>query len=437
MIVRAKSEGVTPGFTIKDARGTTWFIKFDAPGEPGTSISAGAIAGRIFHAAGYNVPSDHVVDFTRSDLVLGEGVRLSLPDGSKKEMTTEDLDQTLAHVEHNGTQWRAIASRLLVGKPIGPFDYKGRRDDDPNDHINHENRRELRGLRVFAAWLVHFDAKQQNSLDMFVEEDGRHFVKHHLIDFASTLGAGASGSYPAYGWEFSLDLPAIAGRTLALGMHEDAWRHNQRPRDLPEVGYFESARFDPLEFKPLVANTAFANMTDRDGYWAAKIISAFRDEHLRAIVAEGHYKDPRAADYVARVLAERRDIIARHWFERVPPLDFFTFEPAGRGALRFHDLGVERGVLDAAAQYRARVTAVDADRKSGPRSDWAMVPSAAKAELLVVDLAAETYAAPLGSSVDSYPFLRVELETDRGHGFGQPVTVYVARTSGRVAEVGR
>ena len=67
-------------------------------------------------------------------------------------MVEADLDAILGRVEcGNDGRWRAISSRFLPGKPIGPFDYKGRRPDDPNDSIDHEDRRELRGLRLFAA----------------------------------------------------------------------------------------------------------------------------------------------------------------------------------------------------------------------------------------------------------------------------------------------
>ncbi|NIW47138.1 MAG: hypothetical protein GWN30_21030, partial [Gammaproteobacteria bacterium] len=60
---------------------------------------------------------------------------------------------------------------------------KGIRDDDLNDVIPHQHRRELRGLRVVAAWLNHFDTKANNTLDVYVE-DG--YVRHYLIDFGST-----------------------------------------------------------------------------------------------------------------------------------------------------------------------------------------------------------------------------------------------------------
>ena len=58
----------------------------------------------------------------------------------------------------------------------------------------HEDRRELRGYGVFAAWLNHVDAKAINSLDMLVTENGRSFVRHNLIDFGSALGSGGVGA---------------------------------------------------------------------------------------------------------------------------------------------------------------------------------------------------------------------------------------------------
>jgi hypothetical protein len=429
-IVSAKTEGVTPGFNIRDSRGDVYLIKFDPMGYEGTSTGAGAISARIFHLIGYNVPVDNVVYLRRDDLVLGDGVRLKLPDGSRREMTTADIDTILARVRPAADgRHRAIASRLLSGKPVGPFDFKGRRDDDPNDRVDHEDRRELRGLRMFAAWLAHFDTKQNNSLDMYVEQDGRHFVRHHLIDFASTLGAGANGAVQRYNFEYTVDAPAITGRTLALGFHEDDWRKVNRPAGLAEVGFFESVQFDPMEWKPLAPNSAFANLTDRDGYWAAKIISAFSDNHLEEIVARARYENPAAAEYVTRILAERRDKIARVWFDRVPPLDFFTFEGAG---VRFRDLGAERGIYPGTTpRYEVRAARVSEDRGASRWSNW--VPTDGTS----IDLSATVPAAASPEESGRYPFVAVQVRVDRGDGPGPPVTVYVAPASQRVIGVDR
>jgi hypothetical protein len=356
LVVGAKTEGITPGFTIRDRRDDRYLIKFDPPGHLGMTIGAGVISGRIFHAAGHNVPEDVVVRFRRDQVAVAECVEIDLPDGKSRTMTEHDLDMILERVAAapDGS-WRALASKLLSGTPSGPFDWRGTRQDDPNDRVDHEDRRELRGLRVFAAWLCHFDTKQGNTLDMYVKDTGRRFLRHYLIDFASTLGAGAQGVFPTACNEYSIDFAAIFGRALSLGFFQDDWRRLQQPEGLDEVGYFESEVFRPEAFKPLKPNAAFANLTDRDGYWAAKIISAFEDAHIEAIVAEGEYANPEASRWIARVLAERRDKIARYWFDRVPPLDFFVNEG---GVVHFHDLGAEplsdpRGGLERRAAARA------------------------------------------------------------------------------------
>jgi hypothetical protein len=63
---------------------------------------------------------------------------------------------------------RALASRYVPGKVVGQFRFTGTRSDDANDIYPHERRRELRGMRVFAAWLNHDDARSINSIDTYV-----------------------------------------------------------------------------------------------------------------------------------------------------------------------------------------------------------------------------------------------------------------------------
>ena len=429
-VVRPKTQGVTPGFDVVDARGATWVVKFDSRGFPGMATAAGVISGRILHAAGYHVPDDRVVTFSRDQVRVGENVAIAV-DGTTRAMTEQDLDALLAGVERNADgSWRALSSRFLAGRPMGPFDWKGRRGDDPNDQVDHEHRREVRGLAVIAAWICHFDTKQGNTLDMYVEDGGRHYVRHYLIDFASTLGAGGEGPFPAACHEYSLDAGAVFLRALGVGLYRDEWRRVERPEGLEEVGYFESTIFDPTSFKPLEPNTAFANLTDRDGYWAAKIISAFTHEHLRAIVANGAYRDAAAAAYVTEQLVVRRDKIAAHWFRRVAPLDFFVLD--GR-TLRFHDLARERGIFpNGDVRYRLRTAMTDEHRRSDRWSAWT-VGGETRADLGGALALADT----LDPGGSGYPFVAAEVQVHRGRRWSSSVTVYLSRATGRVVALDR
>lgn len=282
---------------------------------------------------------------------------------------------------------------------------------------------------MFAAWLCHYDTKQGNSLDMYVEEDGRRFLRHYFIDFASSLGAGALGPIPPACDEYSFDVALVLGRTFALGFWEDPWRRVTRPSDLPAIGYFDSKTFHPMAFRPFEPNTAYANFTDRDGFWAAKIISAFTDDHLRAVVAEGHYANPAAAEWIVRVLAERRDIIARYFFDRVAPLDFFRLD-AGR--LRWHDLGTARGLEDpAATEYRARVATVLASGTEEPWGRWIEI------DRPEIDLGVGWRDLSSGSP-DRAAFTAVEIQVRRdGGGWSKSVKAYIAHASGRIIAVER
>jgi hypothetical protein len=377
------------------------------------------------------VTEDVVVSFRREELTVAEDVEIDLPDGTSRTMTEDDLDGILGSVESSADgSWRAVASKFLAGVNSGPFDWRGTRGDDPNDRVNHENRRELRGFRMFSAWLCHFDTKQGNTLDLFVEENGRSFLRHYVIDFASTLGAGAQGPFPTACNEYSIDFAAIFGRALTLGVTQDPWRRLERPEGLDEVGYFESQIFEPKVFKPLKPNAAFANLTDRDGYWAAKIISAFSDAHLEAIAADGKSANPEATRWIARVLGERRDKIARYYFDRIPPLDFFVNRD---GAVRFRDLGAERRIYPgSSARYRARMAASTAERDRGRWTPWQESVETA------VDLDYATDREEIASRpVQDSPFLALEIQVNRGSHWSAATTVYLARASGRVVAVER
>jgi hypothetical protein len=281
------------------------------------------------------------VFFNRDQLVMGSKAKIRDAVGKERSMTVNDLDQILSRVPRTADgKYRAVASKFLVGKPVGPFEYYGTRADDPNDVFPHEHRRELRGLAVFAAWLNHDDSRSINTLDMLVKENDRQYVKHYLIDFGSTLGSASTNAQkPRAGHEFYWEFKPAIARIATLGLWDRPWIRAEYP-NLPSVGAFESTVFDPKSWKPEYPNPAFMNLQPEDGYWAARIVMSFTDDDIRKIVRTGWLSDPRSEQYVVETLIQRRDKIGRYWLSRVLPLDNFRIDAT---VLRFQDLFVEYG----------------------------------------------------------------------------------------------
>ncbi len=319
-VLAIKSEGITPGFRIRDARGDVYLLKFDPLKNPELSTAAEVISTKFLYAIGYNVPENYVVTFNRS--------QLRVPPHSV--LSERQIDAVLKRVPGGPSgSFRALASKYLAGTPLGPFSYSGTRRDDPNDILPHENRRELRGLRMIAAWLNHDDSRSINTLDMLVSQGDRRHVRHYLIDFGSTLGSGTSGPQkPRAGFEYLWEPRPALMRALTFGLVDRSWIR-ARYVETPSIGKLEFERFKPDGWKPEYRNPAFSNATAGDIYWAAKIIMGFTNDDIRAIVHTGEFSDPAAEATLARWLIERRDKIGRYAFQRVPSIDRFTWTPDG------------------------------------------------------------------------------------------------------------
>src|SRR5262249_51833168 len=146
--------------------------------------------------------------------------------GHHRKMTWSDFEGIVDSIPlHEDGSFRVMASLAVEGKPIGPFRFEGTRSDDPNDLVPHENRRDLRGLFVIAAWLNHTDAKSNNSLDVLIGEEGRRLIRHYLIDFGSSLGSDSDKAKDArYGHKFMLPSPREAvGKIVGLGFISPKW----------------------------------------------------------------------------------------------------------------------------------------------------------------------------------------------------------------------
>jgi hypothetical protein len=340
-VVAAKTEGVSTGFRLRDARGLLYFVKADPPSNLEMATSADVMGALFLYAAGYNVPENYILVGRTEEFHLAEKATFKSKYGKDRRLTAVQLRQIFDRIprEPDG-RIRLMASLALPPKIVGPFRYAGVRSDDPNDLIPHERRRDLRGLEVLFAWLNHTDAKGDNSLDT-VEGTGEsaRFV-HHLLDFGDSFGSDSDiAKDPRHGQEYIV-LPVTWKRMYTLGFYTPDWETVHYPHELKAVGNFTADAFDPLTWKANYPNPAFVQMTPLDGYWGAKHVMAFRNEQIRAIVEEGQFQDPKVVDYITKALESRRDAIGRAWFSQVLPLEEFRIVD---DHLAFDDLAVKYG----------------------------------------------------------------------------------------------
>jgi hypothetical protein len=336
-VIGTKVGGASPGLLVRDASGAKFVMKFDSRGAPDMQTGADVVAQKLLWAAGYNTPDDAIVTFRSTDLVLGAKAKVEDLFGDKHAMTQHDLEHVLTQIDHRADgSYRALVSRYLDGVPVGGYAAEGLREDDPNDHVAHEDRRTIRGQRVFFAWLDNTDVKEDNGLDMWIADGGRHYLKHHILDFGLALGVyGYDQVDPADGYAETLDYGVQAASLATLGIWHRPWEGADGPA-IRGVGRFESAHFDPLGWRDRYPYAPFDHVQDADGFWAAKLIMQFTEPQIRAAVEQGAYEDPRAIDYITRTLVERQAATGRTWFARTSPLDHITIDDHGQ--LSFDDL---------------------------------------------------------------------------------------------------
>jgi hypothetical protein len=349
-MVSSKSNGVSPGFTISDQRGRTYFVKFDPPGLPELATGAEAVVTRLFHAIGYNVPQIIVGTLHRENLAIAQDAKVKLPGGGQRPMRWSDIDEQLRRTHRNEDgSYRVGFGEAVEGVPLEGLLYTGTRPDDPNDIVPHENRRELRGLRVFSAWVNHTDAKAINSLDVLVPQDGKSIVKHYLIDFNATLGSAGIGLRERRdGYEYLAEFGPTGKALPAFGFYVRPWLTIDYP-EIKGIGRFESTRFIPEQWRPRVPNPGYVRSRPDDTYWATRKIMALSDELIRAAVKAGKYSDPRAEQFLADALIERRNKIGRAWLTNVNPVADPTL--ADDGTLTFRNPAVEYGFAPAPSRY--------------------------------------------------------------------------------------
>ena len=325
-ITSAKPNGANPGFIIEDAQGRNFLLKFDSPDQPERATAADVMGSLMYWGAGFSTPCNRVVIFDRDVLQIADDATAEIA-GEEQPMTWALLEPAFekATVLPDG-RYRGTSSQFLPGIPLGPWRYEGTRDDDPNDVIDHQDRRELRGSYTIASWINHFDSREQNTLAMWMAESGDDgapgYVQHNYIDFGDSYGSlwAWDGISRRLGYSSYFDLRHLFADFVTFGVIDRPWYHAEAGPAGDVLGYFGVSRFDPGDYRPGYPNPAFLAASDRDKAWMARILAGFSPDDIRAIVDEAKVQDPTVDRELKRILVGRHERILRHWFRKLSPL---------------------------------------------------------------------------------------------------------------------
>lgn len=333
-IDQGKPNGANPGFRVNVPGFGKFMLKADPKGEGERATGATAIASRIYYALGWWAPCDAVVYYRPSVLKLKPGLKVTDNSGVTKDFDEKALKKILDGAPHTGDLVRMGASKWLPGPTLGPFTYSGRRSDDPNDVIDHDDRRDLRGAKVVAAWLGHYDSREQNSMDTWMAADPKKpesspgYIRHWYLDMGDCFGSQ---------WEddrvskrltraYTLDTEQVGTDFITLGAIDRPWEHVTRHKTF---NYFNADDFDPDEFKGVYPNPAFKRMVEHDAAWAARKIARFTDAHVAAAVRVAKYSESDDVEWLTKTLIKRRDIILRRYFKKLSPIGELAMSPEG------------------------------------------------------------------------------------------------------------
>ncbi len=352
IVTGAKPNGANPGFFIKTPQGR-YLLKFDSALQPQRATAADVIGSKIYWTAGYHSPCNEIVYFRRSVLQIGKKAKAKNRFGDKYKATQKDIDIVLAaaYRRKNGLL-RASASKFVDGKPLGPWRYEGTRGDDPNDVIDHRDRREVRANRLLAAWLNHFDTREQNTLDVWTKAKGRSFIRHYYIDWGDCFGSRwpIDAMSRRLGHSYYFDARHVGEDLITFGLIPRPWNRATINKESEIFGYYTDRDFLPSGWRGGYANPAFERMTFRDALWMVRIISRFSNAHLAEIVKAGRLDNPRDEAYLLKQLIKRRDVVLREYLTKWAPLAFFRLVRRKHGrpeqSLCFEDLATKFSLVN-------------------------------------------------------------------------------------------
>jgi hypothetical protein len=389
-VVSGKPDGANPGFQVKHANGKRYFFKPDNKQGGGRQSTADLFGTRVHHAAGYFTACTHVIYVHPSAIQIAPDAKAENFVGEKEPFTKEKLQKVLDYgIKNDAGELRAGLSQFLPGKPLGPWADFGLRDDDPNDVIPHEDRRELRGTYIFGAWLSHYDAREQNSMDMWQApaDDAPGYIKHFQLDFGDCLGSMSAWDRVSRrrGHAYEIDWPYVFVELFTLGLLPRPWRD---PEKTPggNLGYYKTEDFQPDRYRTAYPFGPYARVTEADAAWGARILARITPEMVRALVAAAQLPDPVTERELERALLGRREALLRRFLGKLSPLARPRLDS---GKLCVVDARVEGGVPGAGV-VTARQDGATLTVERGAAPGESCITLGAVRDYSIVELRADT-----------------------------------------------
>ncbi|HEY3817632.1 MAG TPA: hypothetical protein VGL81_10695 [Polyangiaceae bacterium] len=369
VVDHGKTDGSSPGFRVTIPGKGKYLFKGEPKEQPERPSAASVLGAAVYETAGFNTSCEQIVYFRPSLLKLEPGLKVKGNFGAMEPFDQKKVDKILGDSPHRGGLVRMQASAWLSGYLIGPFRYLGTRPDDPNDVIPHDDRRELRGGRLLAAWLDHFDAREQNSMDVWmtgaaaaagakVKPDASPgHVVHYYLDTSDCLGSEWDWEPISrrLGYSYVADWADMGRDFFTLGIPTRPWDRVRREPGREIFGFFNVKDFEPDEWKNEYPNAAFSRMTERDGAWMARILARFTPEMVVTLGRMAKFSDPGNTQYLTDVLEGRLEKILERYLTRLSPLANVHLADADR--LCAEDLAETRHLRPASSfQYAARLS---------------------------------------------------------------------------------
>jgi hypothetical protein len=355
-VVAGKPDGANPGFTVTHADGRKFMFKPDVAASGQRQGAADVIGTRVYHAAGFHTACTRIAYVDPAAFVIAPDATTRDFVGDKIPFTQAMLDAALAGAVTDARgAVRGELSQFIDGTPIGPWRDFGTRPDDPNDVIPHEHRRELRGSYVLGAWLGHYDAREQNSLDSWISTGGdAGYVRHYMFDFGDCLGS--MSSWPRVsgrrGHAYELDWSVAFVELVTFGALDRPWRDPKLGPGGKTLGYFAAEPFAPDAFRTAYPYGPYARVTEADAAWGARILARITPAAIHAMIGEARLSDPVVAATLEQTLLDRREALLRRYLTKLSPLARPRVDGGGR--LCVIDARAEGGVLDRPATITAR-----------------------------------------------------------------------------------